>query len=288
MRHKLAVGLSLLALLVIGIGAVGLTRSLQDRDGSGAPAASASSGEQAQQPSQPASSTESSPVAPPGDPTLPASQDPAPPASATGKAFYGSAFDGSSQVIVVTASRLNTTRAILTAYQKSGENWTSVLSVDAVVGKYGLVYDKDRIEGGMQTPIGLYSLLYAFGVSPNPSTNQGTSLPYRVIGDNTYYDGQYDSPTFNTLVEGKPANNEYEYMYKVTAYRYGIDLGFNLEQVPGKGNAIFLHCNSGSGYTAGCVSVSSANMVWLLQWLDRNQEPKILICLDSELQGFYH
>jgi len=217
-------------------------------------------------------------------------EPPAPAATAVplSKSFHGAAFADAMQVIVVTADSMTTTRATLTTYEVSNGAWSAVMSTSACVGKRGLVLDAERIEGQLQTPIGVYSLPYAFGTAVNPNTS-ATSLAYKRVGPNTYYDGNYGSATFNDLVEGIPAaGDNYEHMYLTTAYKYGIDTGFNLEQKPGKGNAIFIHCNTGSGYTAGCVSVPESRMVDLLRWLDRTRDPKVLICLTGDLDGFYY
>jgi L,D-peptidoglycan transpeptidase YkuD (ErfK/YbiS/YcfS/YnhG family) len=135
----------------------------------------------------------------------------------------------------------------------------------------------DRIEGDMRTPIGVYSIPWAFGTARNP----GTKLNYKNIDSNTYYDGQYGSPTYNTLVEGKPNDNEYEYM-DIMPYRYGSLINFNSGGQPGKGNAVFLHCSTASGYTSGCVSINSEHMVRVLRWLDPGQNPLIIICTSSQ------
>lgn len=50
------------------------------------------------------------------------------------------------------------------------------------------------------------------------------------------------------------------------AYDYGQVIGYNPEDTPGKGSAIFLHVNTGSGKTAGCVSVSKPNLLKILDW----------------------
>jgi L,D-peptidoglycan transpeptidase YkuD (ErfK/YbiS/YcfS/YnhG family) len=189
------------------------------------------------------------------------------------KIFTGNMFSGCSQVIVVACGSMNTIYATLTTYQKCCSKWAKRSRMGARVGKCGLVYDSDRIEGDMRTPIGIYSIPWAFGTARNP----GTKLPYKIIDNNTYYDGQYDSPTYNTLIEGKPNNNEYESM-NIEPYRYGALINFNAAGQPGKGNGIFLHCSTPSGYTAGCVSVSTQNMVRILRWLDPEQNPRIAIC----------
>ena len=197
------------------------------------------------------------------------------------KTFHGSAFDQSGQIIVVTAKRLNTWNARLETYQKYDGKWYKGMSVASEIGSNGLVYDNKRIEGSMTTPIGIYDLPYAFGVKKNP----GTKMPYKTVDENTYYDGQYGSKTYNDFVEKQPDNEEYEYMFS-PAYLYGADINFNSEQKVGKGNAIFLHCTTEAGKTAGCVSISPNDLVKVLKWLSPDEKPKILICLDSELHNF--
>lgn len=228
----------------------------------------------------PAAPAAPTPSSKPAASSVPAAAPAAPATRA--KSFHGAAFGSSNQVIVVTAGSMNTISATLATYQKTGGTWNKVLSVDARVGKNGLVYDSERIEGDLKTPVGVYSLPYAFGTAADP----GTKLPYKPIDSNTYYDGQYGSPTYNDLVEGKPDNDESEHM-DIGPYQYGLDIAFNPEQKAGKGNAIFLHCSTDSGYTAGCVSISPGDIVKLLQWIDPAQNPQILICPTGNLANYY-
>ena len=44
-----------------------------------------------------------------------------------------------------------------------------------------------------------------------------------------------------------------------------------------KGSAMFLHCFGLKGYTGGCVAVSRENMEFIMNFLDRDKQPKILI-----------
>ena len=201
------------------------------------------------------------------------------------KSFYGSVFSNCSQVIVVTANSLNSTSGILTTYQKTSSGWVIVMSTTACLGQGGLVYDANRIEGDMKTPIGIYSLPYAFGVLPKPS---GVKITYHTIDTNTYFDGMYGSATYGQLVEGQPDNNEWEKMYCVPVYNYGLLINFNSEEKVGKGNAIFLHCYRSAGKsTSGCVAINQNQMVSLLQWINPSQNPRIVICLSSELSKYY-
>lgn len=214
----------------------------------------------------------------------PAQQPAAPVVAPKVQQFHGSAFDGSSQIVVVAANGINSTQATLKTYQKSSNGaWELITSVGACVGRDGLVEDSQRIEGDMRTPIGVYGLTYAFGWASKPPTG----LPYRTIDGNTYFDGQYGSPTYGGFVESKPNNNEYEYM-NIGAYKYGAYIDFNHEQKVGKGNAIFLHIGNPSGYTAGCVGISEGNLVQVLGWLNQNQNPKILICLSCDLSKYFY
>lgn len=60
-------------------------------------------------------------------------------------------------------------------------------------------------------------------------------------------------------------------------YHYSIVINYNMNPiVSGKGSAIFLHCINQS-YTAGCVAVPEETMLFILQWLDGNSTPYILI-----------
>ena len=51
-----------------------------------------------------------------------------------------------------------------------------------------------------------------------------------------------------------------------TAYRYAIALNYNTACTPGAGSAIFQHCSTG-GATAGCISVSSSDMIRILKMI---------------------
>jgi L,D-peptidoglycan transpeptidase YkuD (ErfK/YbiS/YcfS/YnhG family) len=73
----------------------------------------------------------------------------------------------------------------------------------------------------------------------------------------------------------------------VPPYEHGLYINFNPEQKVGKGNAIFLHEPTSCGGTAGCVSISSADVVSLIQWLDLSANPEILICPQSDLSRYY-
>lgn len=196
----------------------------------------------------------------------------------TTKNFHGSEFNNTTQVVVVTGSMKNW-NARFDTYQKYDGKWYHGMSVRSEIGSAGLCYDKTRHEGNLATPMGIYDLPYAFGVFKNP----GTKMPYVRIDEKTYYDGQYGSKTYNQMLEGKDNDGG---MFDAD-YLYGMDIAFNMEEKPGKGDGIFIHCFSGWGHTSGCVSISKENLAKLLRWITPTSKPKILICKKEDLPKYF-
>jgi L,D-peptidoglycan transpeptidase YkuD (ErfK/YbiS/YcfS/YnhG family) len=112
----------------------------------------------------------------------------------------------------------------------------------------------------------------AFGVG---TRNPGTALPWFTADRRDVWAGDVRSPrTYNRRVRCaagscpfRESHAERLVRYR-TAYRYAAFIGYNAppKVVVGAGSAFFVHVGTG-GPTAGCVSVSSARMVWLLRWL---------------------
>ena len=50
-------------------------------------------------------------------------------------------------------------------------------------------------DGEMKTPMGVFTLDFAFGTAPNP----GGGLQYVQVGSNHWWDGDMKSPTYNTM-----------------------------------------------------------------------------------------
>ena len=80
------------------------------------------------------------------------------------------------QVIIVTSTDYRSTRALLSAYEKSPDGrWVTVVTnVPAYVGARGIVPGAKRRQGTNTTPAGTYAITAGFGRKANP----GTSLPY--------------------------------------------------------------------------------------------------------------
>lgn len=154
--------------------------------------------------------------------------------------------------------------ATLTVHTKHNGVWTETLSCSARVGRNGITGNKR--EGDGKTPRGIYSFGQAFGVAGNP----GTSRRWLQVNNNHYWVDDVHSAYYNKLVDASQTGIQWssaEHLISYpTAYRYAIALNYNTACTPGAGSAIFLHCSTG-GATAGCISVSSSDMIRILKML---------------------
>lgn len=190
----------------------------------------------------------------------------------------------SGQLLVVTSSSWSTTYATLRAYQKTSGRWRLVMGpVPARVGYHGMRPYWKRVQGDGTTPAGTFRITSAFGIRADP----GTELPYwRIRSRDQWWVGDRRSRYYNQPrwgfrggfrrttagVDGSERLIDYP-----TQYAYAAVVDFNRPHpVVGRGSGIFLHVN-GRGSTAGCVSVSRADMVRILRWLDPARTPRITI-----------
>lgn len=167
--------------------------------------------------------------------------------------------------------------------------WLNKLEIyDAVVGSNGIAKPHSKEEGDNLTPSGTFDLGEFFGWTPAESDPvvQSFQWDYRYIVDAKDADGMYfdkfiddsDSPYYNTWVAGTTTAKSYEQM-RITPYVYGLVINYNMyPMIPKKGSAIFLHVWSGpDGSTAGCVALDKANLIRILQWLDKTKQAQIRI-----------
>lgn len=176
------------------------------------------------------------------------------------------------QLIVVKAAG-NT--ASVYAFDADGSGvWELYLDKTAGhTGKNGVT--KSKKEGDGKTPAGLFSLPGAFGLKDDP----GCLLPYRKVGEESYWVDDPDSAYYNQWAEGvqnKDWNSAEHLQDYPKQYAYAVVIGYNIDPiVSGNGSAIFLHC--GGNPTSGCVSLSQDELVKLMKWLDPERNPYILI-----------
>ena len=202
----------------------------------------------------------------------------------------------SRQVVVVTTRSWTTSHARLQTWKltSSGE-WTRVVDpIPARVGWNGVRREANRKQNTGTTPAGTFGLLRGFGLA-KPA---GVDLPYRRVDRNDWwpYDPA-DPKTYNVFQPRrvKHARWRTDWSERLKSYgaqyRYAVVLDYNLPSEvtwrngqrvarntadTSAGGGIFLHV-SGSGATAGCVSIARDQMRQVLKWLDPAKDPVIVI-----------
>ena len=187
--------------------------------------------------------------------------------------------DESSQIIlVVDDSSIFYTGTNLYAMEKREGNWQAAFEpFKAVIGKNGFAPVGEKKEGDGKTPSGIYPLKMTFGYDEYIKTK----MPYRqALADDIWVDDP-NADDYNRWVK-KPETHatSYEVMKRNdNLYEYGIIIEYNTDPIiKGNGSAIFLHIWRGEGVpTAGCVAVSEENIIKILDWLDPDASPLIIM-----------
>ena len=184
------------------------------------------------------------------------------------------------QLLIVAADGMSRSTAKVSMHERDKDgNWIQIFSVKGLVGKNGMVADKDRKEGCKKTPIGVYTFDKAFGIANDP----GCKIKYTKVTKDLYWSGdQRKGMQYNKMVSIKDypdldkKNSEHLIDY-TKAYQYCLNISFNKECKLGKGSAIFLHCTGNSNYTAGCVSIPKSTMLKVM----KRVSPGCVVIIDT-------
>ena len=192
----------------------------------------------------------------------------------------------SGQIITVTTNSMSDFKAKVNAYEKIDGIWyRAKKDMPAVVGSRGLM--KNRKQGTYTTPVGNYGFVHAFGNKKNPGVS--AEYEYRDVTPKSYWVTDRNSTSYNRWVEGGGEFDDAEHLESYGyQYNYAMVIDFNYyEPVKGDGAAIFLHVATYDGKgTAGCVALSEEDVVWLMRWLDKEENPRIIICVNEELSEY--
>lgn len=189
----------------------------------------------------------------------------APPSSAETPWFQANV-GNAAQVLSVVSTGGSTAK--MDVWQRDANGWKPVATAIPVhVGANGMVPQSH--DGEMATPMGIFSLDFAFGTQPNP----GGGLDYVQVTRDYWWDGDMNSPTYNTMQVCKKADCPFdtnpasgtENLY-IPQYAHAIVMGVNKARIPGNGGAFFVHTTDG-GATAGCVSLDDDTLVKIMRWL---------------------
>lgn len=162
--------------------------------------------------------------------------------------------------------------------------WNLVDKVAARLGQNGMKSASEVYEMDKSTPTGIYSLTEAFGINADP----GSNIRYRQLDGSEYWVDDVNSEFYNTMQFGE-SNGRWESAEKLISfegyYNYSLVIDYNRwPVVPGKSSAIFLHCDLGS-YTYGCVAIPQENLVNIINRLDPEKDPFII--MDFSYQDIY-
>lgn len=187
------------------------------------------------------------------------------PAHAAETPWFVNSVGAATQVISVVG--VGSSTAKMDVWERTTAGWQPVgVGIPAQIGSAGMA--QDIHEGSMKTPMGIFTLDYAFGTEPNP----GGGLPHVQVGPDHWWDGDVDSPTYNTMqvckrdecpfgIGGTGTEN-----LQIPQYAHAVVMGVNKARVPGAGSAFFLHSTDG-GPTAGCIAIDDAMLVKIIRWL---------------------
>ena len=149
-------------------------------------------------------------------------------------------------------------------YERDADNnFKEIMQAKAYIGKNGL--GKTR-EGDGKTPVGVFKFNKAFGILPDP----GSQIGYTQVDDTHYWCGDSNSPYYNKFVSTRDVDDfnkkdsEHIIDYEL-AYKYAMNITYNEEGTPGRGSAIFLHCQTKNKFTGGCVAVPEKIMREIIQ-----------------------
>ena len=154
--------------------------------------------------------------------------------------------------------------------------WILVLETEAIIGKNGLGKTK---EGDGKTPIGVFVFVEAFGILENP----GTKFSYTQVNENNYWVDDSSSRYYNQFVSTDVVEKDWTSAEHIIefgeSYHYVLATSYNIERIPGKGSAVFLHCTSSESVeTAGCIAVPEVYMREIMKWV----EPQCVLIIDKQ------
>ena len=185
-------------------------------------------------------------------------------------------------IVLIVGHKNNKNTVTVNDYSITSDgNWIKNWYVNGVAGTNGISLEKT--EGDKKTPEGVFSPIFAFGLKDSP----GSIIEYRKITDGDYWVDDSNSFYYNKWVNvsnvKKDWNSAEDMMAASPYYNYALALNYNVEAVPGKGSAIFIHCTKSDADTssAGCIRIPEEYMKRLVQTVDANTKIVIIENVDK-------
>lgn len=172
--------------------------------------------------------------------------------------------------------------AILKLYQYNNGNWEEIFTCNGYVGSDGV--SENYGEDSKASPKGTFNILFVFGL-----TKPNTNLTFYSITENTVLVTDTSSPYYNTLqnksvIGDSDYENTYKYFKSDNLFNYCIFFDCNGDgehqgsAISGKGSSLTI-CgfNGNLDKTAGCIDISTTDMLLLLSYLDSEKKPVVII-----------
>ncbi len=177
---------------------------------------------------------------------------------------------GTSQVVLVTVTEDGEQLYCLESMELG---WKVVYGpFECNIGRNGMGKTK---EGDGKTPEGVFELGSAFGQGEAPA---GSTWPWRETSEYDFWVDDPNSKYYNQYVDAQSVQKDWKRAEKllINKYRMAIEVGYNPENIPGLGSAIFLHIwGNENDTTGGCTSMEEATIKTLLKWLRPEAQPRL-------------
>ncbi len=186
--------------------------------------------------------------------------------------------DSINQLLVVFNETPEINSATLVALEKKDKHW-SVISKPmlAGIGRNGFAAPNEKREGDGKSPTGFFRLgqLFCYEKIVN------TRMPYIQTTEEDKWIDDPGSADYNHHIRGISTAKSYENLkLNNNAYKYCMVIEYNMHPViKGMGSAIFFHINENENPnpTEGCVALNQQDMEWVLNWMNPESKPSILM-----------
>lgn len=183
------------------------------------------------------------------------------------------------QLLVVFSPDWDATHGLLYRYEGEDGNWKKVGSpIEVTLGMNGMTNQKK--EGDGKSPAGTFFLGTVFGNTEH--AQYAKKMPFLLITDDLECVDDPASSHYNQFVTAATENRDWNSSEKMKEIGDVYDLGFvvkhNMDPVqPGLGSAIFFHIwkDRDTG-TAGCTAMAREDLIEIVSWLDKNQNPRVM------------
>ena len=155
-------------------------------------------------------------------------------------------------------------------WEKVGKDWK------VAVGAAGILPKEIKVEGDGATPDGIYPIERAFGYQKRTKTN----LPYRKLSKKDIWVDDPNSKYYNQYLPGKLGKIEGKSVYNnPEVYRLFVVIEYNTKNIEsGKGSMLFVHSWSDlTKSTYGCVGMKQKELEVLINWLDSQKNPVLIL-----------